>query len=218
MGDNIDAEILLDGKVIAVVEEYSVKENAQKLLSTYADDEKLVQLVTDMLYYGAAAQSYRGYKTDALVTDGVTGMVAASETIPATTDKAINASASETVYFKSASVWFDNINKIYVKLSTADGVTLKVNGETVELDGTTYYTDAIYAAEFDKVYTFELYEGEALVQSLTYSIKSYVYSMINGGTSNEKMVALAKALYAYGKSAEAYKNDPSFGGEADNFN
>ena len=75
----------------------------------------------------------------------------------------------------------------------------------MELDGTPYYTDAIYAIDFDDVYTFELYEGETLVQTLTYSVKSYVYSMANGTTSNESMIALAKALYAYGKSAEAYK-------------
>jgi len=205
MGDNIYAEILLDGKVIAVVEEYSVKENAQKLLSTYADDEKLVQLVTDLLYYGAAAQNYRGYKTDALVTDGVTGMVAPSNTVPTTTDRAVTASTSNTAYFVSVGVWFDNVNKIYVNLSTTDNVTLKVNGKAVELDGTPYYTDAIYAIDFDDVYTFELYEGETLVQTLTYSVKSYVYSMANGTTSNESMIALAKALYAYGKSAEAYK-------------
>ncbi|MBR2432565.1 MAG: hypothetical protein IKB23_06570, partial [Clostridia bacterium] len=112
--------------------------------------------------------------------------------------------------FTAATVWFDNVNRIGVKLSTVEGVTLKVNGETVELTGTTYYTDGIFATDFGKSYTFELYEGETLIETLTYSVNSYTFSMIGkteeDGVTPTKMAELAKALYRYGVSAVSYKN------------
>lgn len=78
----------------------------------------------------------------------------------------IDQSTSTTVGFTSVGVWFDYNNRIYVKLSTIENVTLKVNGETVDLTDTTYMTEGIKATDFDTVYTFELYEGETLVQTL----------------------------------------------------
>ena len=42
------------------------------------------------------------------------------------------------------------------------------------------------------------------MQTLTYSVNSYCYSMQN--SENEKMKALATALYNFGVSAEAFKN------------
>ena len=89
-----------------------------------------------------------------------------------------------------------------MKLSTAENVKLVVNGKEVTLNSTPYMTDGIFATEFDKVFTFELYEGETLVRTLTYSVRSYVLAMQN--SQNEKMTALANALYAYGKSSEAF--------------
>ena len=64
-------------------------------------------------------------------------------------------------------------------------------------------TEGILATGFDTVYTFELYEGETLVQTLKYSVRAYVLAMQN--SKNEHMRALANALYAYGKSAQAFK-------------
>ena len=73
-----------------------------------------------------------------------------------------------------------------------------------DLADLTVYTGYITATEFDTVYTFELYEENVLVQTLTYSVNSYCYSMQN--SENEKMKALATALYNFGVSAEAFKN------------
>ena len=79
-----------------------------------------------------------------------------------------------------------------------------MNGEEVALDGTTYYTNGIYATDFDKVYTFELYENGALVQTLTYSVNSYVYSMMDQNENGEltEMALLARSLYSYGLFAK----------------
>ncbi len=125
--------------------------------------------------------------------------------------KNLSISATGNVKFISADVWLDYNNKIYVKVSGAENVTLVVKiGDqivTTTQEGTTFKTDAIYATGFDTVYTFELYEGETLVQTLTYSVRSYVLAMQD--SANPIMTALANALYAYGKSAEAYKTAPT---------
>ena len=44
------------------------------------------QLLTDLLYYGAAAQNYMNYKTENLATNGVEKLGTASEATPDTTD------------------------------------------------------------------------------------------------------------------------------------
>ena len=67
------------------------------------------------------------------------------------------------------------------------------------------YTDPIYATEFDKVFTAELSVDGEVIQTLTYSVKSYVYAKQN--SENTEMAALVRALYTYGRSAVAYKNE-----------
>ena len=58
----------------------------------------------------------------------------------------------------------------------------------------------------DKVFTFELYEGDTLVQTFTYSVTSYIYSQMNKKSYGEltAMAELARALYRYGESAKGY--------------
>lgn len=202
MGDTINATLKLGDEVLAELNGYSIKAYAQELLNDETSGDELLQLVSDMLHYGAAAQTYRNYKTNELVTDGVNGLLMASAAAPKKTDMTIDRSESETVGFTAVGVWFDYNNKIYVKLSAVEGVKLVVNGTAVDLTDTTYMTDAILATEFDKVFTFELYEDDTLVQTLTYNISSYVLAMKD--STNASMTALADALYAYGKSAEAY--------------
>lgn len=208
MTDNIKAELLLGETVIASKNEYSVKTNAESLLEKYSHDMELKQLLVDMLTYGAAAQNYKDYNLEKLANKNLPSDVLPSDILPAETHTSIEKSTSDTVFFKSATVWFDHVNRICVKLSTNENVTLKVNGKTLALTDTAYYTDAIYATDFDRVYTFELYEGEALVQTLTYSVTSYVYAKMGNVVDGEptEMAVLAKTLYRYGVSAVAYQN------------
>ncbi len=203
MTDNIKAELLLGDTVVDTLAQYSVQQNAINLLADNPSNE-LVQFITDMLYYGEAAQNYTKYNTDKLATSGVTGLGTPSTATPddswamsLTTNTTPN-----TVYFRAATVWFDTENGIIVKLNDATNATLKVNGENVTLDGLQYMISGIKATEFDTVYTFELYENDVKIQTLTYSINAYAYSKQN--SSNTNMANLALALYRFGKSADAY--------------
>ena len=215
MADLIDAFVVIvdeNGEVVDTLTEkmgYSVKANAEALLEQYSSDRALVQLVTDMLTYGAAAQNYRDYNTENLASAEVEMLGTPSEALPGKSDMSITESTSETVRFKSATVWFDNVNMLGIGISTIENVTLKVNGVEVELTDTTCLTEPIYATLFDKIYTFELYEGDTLVQTLEYNVSSYVYAVMNrtesDGETLTEMAELARALYRYGASATAYK-------------
>ena len=162
------------------------------------------RLVSDMLYYGAAAQNYKDYNTGSLATDGVENLIDASDAVaPEVSASPVKNPEIDSypVYFTGATVWFDGVNKIRVKVNSIENAFISINGgEKTELESTTYETDGILATEFDKEFTFQLYYGETLMQTLTYSVNAYAYKM----KDHESMGDLATALYRYGVSAEAY--------------
>lgn len=206
MASNISAELKLGEQVLASMAEYSVKTYAQNQLNNSPSD-KLKQLLTDLLYYGDAAYNYANETTDETpVTNGVENIGTASTAAPATTDfkleNMLEENATYPAYFLGAGVYFDNVNKIYVKLSTTENVTLTINGVAVEVTGDTVYTDGILATGFAETYTFVLSCNGEEMQTLTYSVNAYVYAMKDKGNA---MAALAIALYNYGESAKAYK-------------
>ena len=145
-----------------------------------------------------------------LATYAVENLLDATEVAPETKDSVFNiANAvlpegvdSYGAYFTGAGVWFGDVNKIYVKLSTTENVTLTINGEEVAVNSDVVYTDGIKATGFADTYTFVLYYDGVEMQTLTYSVNSYVYKIQSN--KNETMKALALALYRYGQSAKAY--------------
>ena len=221
MGDNVKAELILiseDGTetVLDVKETYSIREYCDAVLAANPDNKALATLLADLLLYGDASRKYTNYKEGTPVSDGFP--VAPSEWEDVTdTDFTLSDKTRDDIRFTAAGVRFAYVNRLYFKLKAADltGVTLTVNGKTytaedlalVEDTADTYifYTDPVYATEFDKVFTAELSVDGEVIQTLTYSVKSYVYAKQNG--ENAEMAALARALYAYGRSAIAYKQE-----------
>ncbi len=213
MGDSIKAELYAkDGALIDVSENFSVKAYAEKLLELNPGDAELATLVADMLNYGAAAQKYVGYKTDALVNAGYE--TAGSNAEPTESDMTVTESSNANFGIISAGVRFDYVNQIYVKFGiraaalegAAPTVVIAFNGveQTVTLNGEgeyIAYSGAISALEFGKVYTIELKVDGEVVQTLEYSVNSYVFAKKDG---NNAMAELAIALYRYGNSAVAY--------------
>ena len=216
MSDIIKAELLINGGVIAVKDNYSIKTNAQNLLTENAGNAELCQFITDMLYYGAAAQKYTKYNTDNLATDGITGLGTPSTATPTETNNAFDLSATTgDAGFKSATVWFDVTNKLIVKVSKkTEDVNVKVyvtpdGGTKTELSYNDtvggYMTDEIKVTDFHNAFVFELCDGEGnAIQTLTYSVNSYAYSIYKKYESDDTsaMKALALALFRLGQSAE----------------
>ena len=110
-------------------------------------------------------------------------------------------------------VWFDTTNRLYLKIYAADD-TFQVNvggkyydGADCEyLGGNTYKLtcDALAATQLDNKYAIVLGYDNATCANLSYSANAYAYAVLNGGSSNDKMIALAQALYCYGLAADAY--------------
>ena len=211
MTDVFKVQIVSDGLILDEITEYSVQAYANNKLNAADSSKELKQLITDMLYYGAAAQNYKGYNLDKLATDGVENLGTPSTAIPDTTDFTLvnnDAVDSYPAYFTGATVYFDGVNKLRVKINTTENVTVTINGVEVAVTGTTIETEGIVATEFNKKYTFVLYHNNGVenveMQTLTYSVNAYAYSMKEH--ENAKMKDLALALYNYGLSAKAYAN------------
>lgn len=209
MNSNVKAELKLEENVITTKENYSVKEYAQNKLNEAKSTDVLKQLLVDMLYYGAAAQKHTGYNTENLATAGIEDLNASTAMPEESVFAIVNAELPEGVdsygaYFTGAGVWFGNVNKIYVKLSTTENVTLTINEQEVAVTDLTVYTDAIKATGFADTYTFVLYYNGVEMQTLTYSVNTYANKM--QANANVTMKDLSLALYRYGQSAEMYQD------------
>ena len=240
MGDGITVEaVVVDEnnavtRVLVAETDHGITAYFNKLLAKTAtelgiSEEKyavMKTLIADILNYGAAAQNYKGYKTDALVNEGVTGGTAFEALT--TTDMSITGTALEGVSFYSATVYYDNTNKLYFRLKAEDlsGLCVVIKrGDSIEKvvlssefiaetngQGETVYSiysHDIYATDFDAVFTSNVYRQTADQsvegQSLTYSVNSYVYSKQNDGEGELSETAqLARAMYCYGVSSETY--------------
>lgn len=227
MGDTILAELIFEDQVIDSLE-YSIRSYCDKVFAmeytelgmTETKYNALCVLLADLLEYGAESQIYNGYKTDALVNEGISGKSEFSHVLQSDS-KLVTAKTVEGVAFKSVTLRFDKSNQIYFLFSAPDvskaqilvvadsgNAVLYSGSDFTEYSGTTYMigTEDINATNYDDVYTAVLlYDGE-VVQSFNYSVASYIYSkqnqMSEGVLSN--IARLSRALYNYGKAAEAY--------------
>ncbi len=128
-------------------------------------------------------------------------------------DKAVGAPNLAAAYFAAAGVYHANTNKVYAKIALAYGesvenLTVTINGAEAVIEATDaesvyiVYTDDISVTDFDKVFNFVLSDG-ANTQTLTYSVNAYAHVKANNANT-DAMATLAKAMYCYGVSAEAY--------------
>lgn len=138
MGDIIKVELVKDTKVLDVKDDYSVLQNCKILLGKTAADLGLTNdqyaamqtLIADLMDYGAAAQVYRGYKTDSLVNeDGDIAALTPTEFTPWKGEDAdavssyLDDAQNENVYIYAAGIYFDYCNRMYIKFH-AEGIDL----------------------------------------------------------------------------------------------
>ena len=222
LGENIKAELIVDGEVVATKDEYSVLQNCKNLLGKTAVELGLSEakcgamktLIADLLAYGAASQIYTGHNTDALVNEGIEGaskFVALGDEW----DKLPTESTDETVELLGAGLYFTNTNKLYFRFAASDiteeNFAVKIGDEAYTLSdfagsngNYVLYTEDILATELDTLYTVELVKNGETVQTLEYGVFAYIYDMQNN--ENEAMANVAKTLYNYSVAADAYAN------------
>ena len=209
MGDDFTVELFVDGESVATLT-YSVKKYCDAVLADDSASAELKTLVKEILNYGAKAQIYKNYKTDALVNAGneSTGIYRAP------TDYALlkKTSIATTVNWKYATVNFaDKIQLIFAFEGTVDKVKVFVGDKTYET--TNFGTDAagvsyvvfedFTPADFrQKVAVQALNSSGTASRNLEYSVGSYV---LFAAQSNDTAFAnLAQALMIYGDAVAAY--------------
>lgn len=232
MNDIIEARIYMTDGVknyVSTVDMYSVGTYAYAQMDKAANKISLKNLCADLLRYGAAAQTYKGYRTDALVdakmTDAHKAYLSDIDAVKFNDNK-----GNQQDYTNNGVTWkgcgIDLNSKVLIKFifqltdtsinvddlsavmtfKNYKGETVTQTIETAEVYNAdkgfySFTFDGLLAAELRSVVSAVIYNGETRISS------SYIYSIDtygNGKTGN--MLALCKSLIAYSDTALAYFN------------
>ncbi len=220
MGDDIVAELIVNGKVVHTYDAYSLLTYAtNKLASTKPEDVAAHDVIIAMLNYGAEAQVNFGYKTDALVnaglsdiqkelTDitGVTGVTnkLSGNSVEGYAWKAATLDLQSTLAFRFKFEAAD-ISKVVFKDASGNSWNFQDNSDCF-LEGANnvyyFYYKNIMAHQFADETTITMYVDDVAAQSVTYSVNTYISYI--GGKTDSAVKNICQALYAYGLAANNY--------------
>ena len=234
VGNEIRASITFDTMISAKrgtttytsnFETYSVKTYAYNRLEN-STKETFKTLLVDTLNYCAAAQTYFGYRTDALVNADLTEEQKALGTqtdveVQKNSSVETNENATASVYGISV-VFNSNVEmKFYMDMGEQDltnvvlRLTYVVDGvETVkDIPAAEFIVDqGYYTAKLTDLAAAELFEdvkivildGEtAISDTVTYNVETYIYNRLSA-SSKTSFKNLLKNLAKYAASAKAY--------------
>lgn len=220
LGDNIRATLYATrlGEEESVTKEtYSVREYCIYQLEN-STDARLVTLLSDMLIMGAEAQRVAGYKTDALVTDGLTLNAASSFVSPpdSVNKLSLEGESSGDLSWQGAGLRLENQMALYLtfRAASVENLNLRVTvagrekvyaaDDFIECDGCyRVYILGIAASEFNEaVEAVFLQSGTTVGQTLSYSVNSYIYA--KQATAEAPVQGLLRAIYNYGESVYAF--------------
>ena len=228
MGDMVKATLYMTkgtAEYCSKEDEFSVATYAYGQLNA-SSDEKLLRLCANLLRYGATAQLYKGYRTDALVDAAMTDAHRAYLTDLSTVTFGNNAAylgdlANPTVtwlgrtlvldtkvilkFVCNTSAYGGNVEDLTLRVSyrSWDG-TAKTAVVTAEKYGSTagwysFSVDCLLAAELRQVLEVAVYSGETrLSETARFSVDSY------GNNCTGTLLTVCQSLIAYSDSALAY--------------
>ena len=218
MGDNISATLYATYGTKAyshTVASYSVLKYCTNQLSK-SPDAKLKALLSDLLVYGEKSQLYMNYKTDQLVTKGLSLSPSTFPGLDSSFDQQkLTGTTDPNVKWSSAGLVLSNnmVMRFAITTTNPENYTyeITISGRTsvfthedlVEENGKYYlYYRGIKATEFNKPVTAVIkYNGTPISKVLTYSVNTYIYK--NQALTNA-LGDMLRATYNYGKSAESY--------------
>ena len=212
---------------VSNVDSYSVADYAYTQLNKDGAAQSLKALCAELLRYGAKAQIYKGYRTDALADASLTAVQSAllSEldsitfgntnqnlndlaSAPITWEgKSLNLNSKVTLkYIFNASNFSGNVADLTLRVSYSDiygnTVNKTVSDPQVYNASKNWYAfdlDTLLASELRSVVSVAVYNGNTRVSStLIYSADTYG----NGRTGD--LLTLCKALFSYSDTAKAY--------------
>lgn len=213
-----------NGDIVKSTHTYSVKDYGERMLAKesiegYSADKLTAfkRLVSDMLYYGAAAQTYANYNADNLASN-VSGIVPntnvgesfaiAESTLTGRPSGEYSGTGPKwrgvTLVLDSAmcirySFTADSVEGL--ALTCSNGKSYTSFASASDANGTYYYIDVpVNATEFDTAFTVSFDGVENY--DLAYSVNHYVATKRD--PSMIKTSALLEAIYNYGVSADAF--------------
>lgn len=181
-------------------------------------------LLVDIINYASEAQSYFGYKTDALVAAQLSDehkVLASADSVlddmKRVTNPAYETIESPSVTWNAATLQLLSRTTIRVKVTYGGSIEniklyAKVAGKTFEVTkyeaaGTAgvyyFYFDEITAFQFGEAVDFYFMEGDTVISNTArYSVESYAMSKLDDATVGDVVSAMMK----YGKAAMSYRN------------
>lgn len=209
MNDNI--ELRINGEMLE--KQYSVRAYAEYILDdANGFDEKTKSMVTQMLHYGAAAQTLFDYNAENPVNAGIADNV--TNEIPADTENnAVLSGKVEGISVYAVSMSHDSkIALRYYFQVDGDiaGYTFKVG----EQEYPAVYKEEMYFVEvgnidpdaLDESVTLEIVAADGSNCSVTYGPMNYIVRQYHK-TENANLKAVLQQLYDYYLAAEAFVKD-----------
>lgn len=216
MGDNISATltVTVDGVTYTCTkEEYSVRIYCVNKLADETVTGAARKLISDTLAYGAAAQTYVGYKTNELVNTGddILNPDYSSFTSLSGLGASFEGTAAENICWTGASLKLtDNVGmtfRFYAESIDGLAIFVTIDNRTQTFTEFTAVGENLYEITFYGIKATEF--GDTVSASFStggntvnYSVNAYVCAKQADG--NTALANLVKALYNYGVSAEAF--------------
>ncbi|MBQ7246824.1 MAG: InlB B-repeat-containing protein, partial [Lachnospiraceae bacterium] len=204
-----------DAELGSVPTGISISEYCNRVYDLYSTYTKLTTFMANMLNFGSECQKYVGYHADSLAIDSCDW----AEALVGTEDPVLpDLGGAMSVYeagYTSGSARIKNAGlnvaekiAVFFNVYAPDGVDdlrIVVNGYEKPFEavgGNTYRVQLlrISPSSYDNVYVAELYSGDTLLQTVRYSVNTYVARQY----SNNVSAGIMKAIYNYGLAAEEY--------------
>ena len=225
INDSFSATIFatVDGNLVeGVTLNYSVCQYCYSQVNKQSSNNELAVLLVDLLNYGAQSQIYTNYNTNNLANDALTETQASWATAAEPSYSTVQDTKYETVEnplvsWKALGLYLLDTVSIRLRLAVEDktGLVIKVrddNGrEWSYNDSALKPTDSEYFFYFsglkadqmrETVYITVYKNGEAVSNTVRYSIESYCYRQQTTGSDGLKQ--LLSAMMKYGDSAYNY--------------
>lgn len=231
MGDEFTAELYVNGLKVDELT-YSVKEYCYDTINNAESSATLVKLAKSVLNYGAAAQTYKSYKTNALVNADLSTEDQAFTYEPGAARPTISADITPHYLWKSANVYFgDKISLVITfseNLEAGDygvtvvdpaivksgvtgmqGVSFDIEHEIEVIEGGYQITVSdILPTEFRDSYLFRMYDaaGNRISNDLAYGISIYcaLKDYVNVGLENANVAEPQGPINGLVKALIAY--------------
>ena len=207
LADSVNVKFMKGEEVVGKELNYSVETYCKNRIKKSTDPDE-VAMCKALLNYGAAAQVVLNYNTDKLANASLSAEDQVIADVDASAYKYSISGSEEGIKAKSATLMFEDVIKVRVYFTltgdkTIEDYTFTIDGKVAtprwNVKGWYVETNGIAAKDMERM--FKVQVGGITVN---YGALSYVNSKVTGSSTGEAEKNLAKALFIYWQTAEAY--------------